>query len=298
MAMKPARLRELYPFTSHHLDLSGTSMHYVDEGSGPPVLMLHGNPTWSFYYRKLITGLSDRYRVIAPDHVGCGLSDKPRDYDYTLATHIENVQRLVEHLGLGRLTLMVHDWGGAIGFGWAMRHVEQAERFIVFNTSAFEGPCARRIRLCRLPVFGALAVRGLNLFARGALHLGCKHRERMTPDVRRGYLHPYDSFANRIAVHRFVEDIPLSPADPSYALLRQIEASLPQFRDRPMLICWGGQDFCFNDWFLTQWIERFPAARSHRFEDAGHYVLEDAHERILPLVNRFLEKTERSGSAD
>jgi pimeloyl-ACP methyl ester carboxylesterase len=183
----------------------------------------------------------------------------------------------------------MHDWGGAIGFGLAVRRPELIRRFIVFNTAAFIGPCPWRIRVCGLPLVGDVLVRGLNAFARGAVHMACKNRERMTAEVRRGYLLPYDSFANRIATLRFVRDIPLTPSVPSYPVVKQIEASLVQFRDRPMMILWGAKDFCFNNWYLGQWIARFPHAQAHRFEDAGHFVVEDAHELIVPLIREFLQ---------
>jgi haloalkane dehalogenase len=288
MADELPGLADLYPFRSRYFDLGGWRMHYVDEGTGPAIVMLHGNPTWSFYYRELIKGLRDRYRVVAPDHIGCGLSDKPQNYDYTLAAHIENLSNLLNHLRLRDVTLAMHDWGGAIGFGWAMRNPDRVRRFIVFNTAAFFGPCPLRIRLCRWPILGDLAVRGFNAFARGATLLACKRRERMTGRVKRGYLLPYDSFAKRVAMLRFVRDIPLRRGQPSYRVLKEIEDALPLFQNRPMLICWGARDFCFNDWYLDAWKARFPFAQAHRFEDAGHYVLEDAHERILPLIRRFL----------
>lgn len=267
-------------------------MHYLDEGDGPPLLMLHGNPTWSFYYRDLIKGLRDRYRIIACDHMGCGLSDKPQDYPYTLSTHIANVERLVDHLRLGDVTLAVHDWGGAIGFGLAVRRSELVRRFVVFNTAAFlGGRLPWRIGVCRIPLLGALGVRGLNGFAGAATFMACAKRERMTPGVKRGYLLPYDSFANRVAVHRFVQDIPTRPGHVSYATLAEIDAGLTGLRDRPMTIFWGMKDFCFTAKFLDEWVRRFPAAEVHRFADAGHYVVEDAHERILPVLKAFLEPT-------
>jgi haloalkane dehalogenase len=279
---------ELYPFSDHYLDVIGARMHYVDEGAGHPVVMLHGNPTWSFYYRELIKGLRDRYRVIAPDHVGCGLSDKPQDYPYTLSTHISNLERLMDHLQLDNVTLAVHDWGGPIGFGWAARHPDRVRGFIIFNTAAFPGGrIPLRIRICRWPILGDVLVRGLNGFARAALYMACCKRDRMTREVRNGYLFPYDSIAHRIATLCFVRDIPLDARAPSYPVLRQIEAALPLFRDRRMIILWGMRDFCFTPRFLDKWIARFPAAAVHRFDDAGHYVVEDAYERILPLIRDF-----------
>ncbi len=288
MAYDLGPIRHLYPFESHYIELGGPRMHYVDSGRGPAVVMLHGNPTWSFYYRDLIRGLCDECRVIAPDHVGCGLSDKPQDYPYALATHIDNLERLIDHLGLDQITLAMHDWGGAIGCGFVVRQPQRVRRLIVFNTAAFPGRTPLRIRACRLPIFGPIAVRRLNAFARTAAWMACKNRSRMTPDVRAGYLLPYDSRANRVAILRFVQDIPAGSSHPTYPLIRSIEAGLTELRDRPMLICWGMRDFCFTARFLDGWIERFPEAEVHRFAEAGHYVVEDAAEAILPLVRSFL----------
>lgn len=282
-------LSDLYPFESHHLNIDGVRMHYLDEGEGPPMVMLHGNPTWSFYYRELIKAFRKDYRVIVPDHIGCGLSDKPQQYPYTLATHIDNLDRLLTTLDLHEVTLVVHDWGGAIGFGWAARHPDLVRRLVVFNTAAFFGPCALRIRVCRIPVLGGLAIRGMNLFARGALTFACKNKANMPPSVRHGYLLPYDTWANRIATLRFVQDIPLHECGASFATLSNIDRSLNQFAQHPMLICWGMRDFCFNEWYLREWTKRFPDAQVNAFADAGHYVVEDARDEIKQVMRSWLD---------
>jgi haloalkane dehalogenase len=257
-------------------------MHYVDEGQGSPIVLLHGNPTWSFYYRELIKSLRDTHRVIAPDHIGCGLSDKPQDYPYTLATHIENLARLIDTLQLSDITLGVHDWGGPIGLGWAVRNPERVKRLVIFNTAAFlEGEMPLRIRVCGWPILGSIAVRGLNLFARAALRMATAKPRRFTPLMRRGYLLPYDTYANRVAILRFVQDIPLSPAVPSYAALEGIERQLPVLAELPMTIFWGMKDFCFTPAFVEAWVARFPKAEVHRLADCGHYVVEDGREDIL-----------------
>ena len=287
----PQQIRDIYPFENHFLEVDGHRMHYLDEGEGEVVLMFHGNPTWSFYYRNLVLGLRPNYRCIAPDHIGCGLSEKPQIYPYTLKQHIDNFEKLADHLELDEFTLMVHDWGGAIGFGFAARHPERILRLVVLNTAAIRGVAPRRIRFCRIPYVGALAVRTFNGFARGAIRLACHKHERMTREVRRGYLLPYDSYRSRVAVYGFVRDIPTDPIQPTYRLMDEISNSLSQFRDRPMIIFWGMRDFCFNETFLDRWIEYFPDAAVHRFEDAGHYVLEDAHEFILPALREFLDET-------
>ncbi|MCG3129737.1 MAG: Haloalkane dehalogenase [Phycisphaerae bacterium] len=270
------------------LPLEGAVLRYVDEGEGDPVLMLHGNPTWGFFYRRMIEALRGSHRVIAPDHVGCGRSDKPAQYAYTLRQHAANVETMIDRLNLRGITLVVHDWGGAIGFAAAVRRPELFRRFVVLNTAAFFGRIPLRIRFCRPPLLGEALVRGFNGFSRAALTMAVVHRERMTPEVRAAYLEPYRTYADRRAVLAFVRDIPTSPAQDSFHVIREIETGLARLAGHPMLICWGGRDFCFNDAFLQEWRRRFPKAVVHRFADAGHYVLEDAHERILPLVQAFL----------
>ncbi len=288
--------RDLYPFDSHTLDLDGLRYHYLDEGRWDALLMLHGNPTWSFYYRTLVTGLKDQYHCVVPDHIGCGLSDKPQEYNYTLSQHIDNLERLVSALDLKDITLVMHDWGGAIGMGYAVRHPETIKRLVVFNTSAFLSPrIPLSINLCRMPVLGPIAIRCFNAFALGGVSRACKRKERMTGKVRAGYLAPYNSWANRIANLRFVQDIPMTPEVPSYPVVQSIQDGLKQFRDRPMLIVWGKKDFCFNDHFLNRWKEYFPEAEVHEVADAGHYVVEDACEHIIPWMREFLSLNPFSG---
>lgn len=287
---------ELYPFAEHFLELEpGVRMHYVDEGprEGPVVLMLHGNPTWSFYWRRLIKALAPTHRVIAPDHIGCGKSDKPEDarYPYRMERRIEDIETLVERLELGSLTLMVHDWGGMIGMGWAHRHPEQLERLVLLNTAAFGLPDTKRmpgsLTLARDTRLGAFLVQGFNAFARGATRF-CVTRRPLPAEVREGLIAPYDSWANRRAVLRFVQDIPLRPEDPGFELLAEVGGALGQFDARPVMICWGDRDFVFDHHFLRVWEEKLPSATVHRFADAGHYVLEDAGEEIEALVLDFM----------
>jgi cis-3-alkyl-4-acyloxetan-2-one decarboxylase len=288
-----APFAEEYPFESHFLDVDGRAYHYLDEGprEGEALVFVHGNPTWSFFWRHLVRELRPRYRCIAPDHIGCGLSDKPAQFPYRLENHVEHLEKLVLELGLRRATLVLHDWGGPIGLGVAQRHPERFERLVLFNTAAFTGGRAPwRIRICRTPGLGAFAVRRLNAFARLATHLAIERPERMTPAVRRGYLAPYDSFEHRIATLRFVQDIPLSSAHPSWNFVRGIEASLGRWRTKPVCVIWGERDWCFTPSFRLQWQERLPEAEVHVAERAGHYVVEDAREDVLAWVRSFLAR--------
>ena len=284
-----------YPFESKFFDIDGLRYHYFDIGQGEPLLMVHGNPTWSFAWRTLAKDLSRDYRVLAIDHIGCGFSDKPQQYRYSLEQHILNLEQFVTSLDLNSITLMAHDWGGAIGMGVAGRNPERFSRLVLMNTAAFRSKqIPLRIAVCRIPILGALAVRGLNLFARAALRMAvCKH-DRMLPAVKAGYLAPYHNWSSRVAVMRFVQDIPLAPAHPSYEALTEVENRLSELKTKPMLLVWGEQDWCFTTQFLDEFQQRFPQAETLRIPDAGHYVFEDAHEQIIPRVREFLE--EHSGT--
>jgi len=290
-AQIPAELRREYPFAPKAFTTpGGARMSFLDEGprSESAVLMLHGNPTWSYYYRHLVRALAPEQRCVVPDHIGMGFSDKPVNYDYTLATRIADGEALVAMLGLKRIHLVVHDWGGAIGFGFAARHPAMIGRITILNTAAFHSPwIPARIAVCKAPIIGPLVVRGLNGFAGPAVRMAM-HRRRLSAEEKRGYLCPYDSWAHRVAVNAFVADIPLRATHPSWATLAAVEAGLPQFRDRAVQIIWGGRDFCFDDRFLGRWREIFPQADVHRIADAGHYVLDDARDDVVPRIRAFL----------
>ncbi len=278
-----------YPFAGQALDLDGHRYHYIDEGDGPVLLFVHGNPTWSFAWRHFIKAFSPEFRCLAVDHMGCGRSDKPQQYEYTLRQHVSNLSRFIAELGLREITLVGHDWGGCIGMGAAVAAPDRFSQFVLCNTAAFRSRrIPLRIAVCRVPGFGALAVRGLNGFARAAIRMAvCDHR-RMTPAVRAGYLAPYDSWAHRIATHEFVRDIPLGPSDRSYQTLAEIERGLSQFDGSPLLLFWGEQDWCFTTEFLDEWRQRFPDAEVVRFAQAGHYVFEDAREEMVSRLRGFL----------
>ncbi len=284
----PAVKIELYPFRSrYHTLRDGVRMHYVDEGEGDEaVLMLHGNPTWGFLYRDVVAAVAGRIRCVVPDHVGMGLSDKPQNYRYALEQRIADIGSLVAALGLRKVHLIVHDWGGAIGFGWARRNAAMVGRIVITNTAAFpDTKIPLRIAICRIPFLGPLIVRGLNGFAGAAVSMAV--RRRMPPAVRAGYLAPYGSWRERVAVNAFVRDIPMGPSHPSYRELMAIHTSLTQFRDRRILIGWGARDFCFTTHFLDRWREIFPAAEVEVENDAGHYLLEDAGPRLVGRIADF-----------
>lgn len=287
-----------YPFQSHYLEVHGQQMHYLDEGpkeaaAHPPVLMVHGNPTWSFYYRKLVTALAPDRRCLVPDHIGMGFSARPArtDYGYRLIDRVADLTSFIEQtVPEGELDLVVHDWGGMIGCAWAVKHPKRVRRLVILNTAAFGLPPDKRLpftlKLVRDTALGEFLVKRLNAFVVGATKMAVK--KPMSLATRAGYLAPYQSAERRLATYEFVHDIPLHHGDPGFDIVQQTAEQLERLSDHPMLIQWGRHDFVFDDHFLHSWQARFPAADVDVYEDAGHYVLEDAGDRVIPRVRTFL----------
>jgi len=291
-----------YPFASNYLQLGEHKLHYVDEqgvdaGGHDPVLMVHGNPTWSFYWRRMIACLSPNRRTVAVDHLGCGLSDKPANYDYCLQNHIDNLCRLIDELDLQNVTLMAHDWGGSIGLGALLARKERFKKIVLFNTGAFPPPYIPfRIRVCRWPLIGKLGVQGFNLFARAATFMATEQKGGLPKNVADGLLAPYNTWAHRVAIYHFVKDIPLSKSHPTWEVLDRIEAGLKELADWPILMAWGMKDWCFRPECLERFNRHWPEAEVHRIADAGHYVIEDAAEEVGQKVQEFLQRHEDTSS--
>ena len=297
-----------YPFAPQRIEVRpGIGMSYLDEGprDGEIVVMLHGNPSWSYYWRKLVLGLRDpasgkAYRCIVPDHIGMGLSDKPDDraeaqprYTYTLQSRIDDVETLLDKLGItGPVTLAVHDWGGAIGFGWGLKHSDRISRLVILNTGAFPLPAVKplpkALRFGRDSMLGTLLIRGFNAFSSVASFVGVENK--MPREVRRAYVAPYDSWATRISTSRFVQDIPLGEGDAAWPLVQAMGRKLPDYADRPVFIGWGLRDFVFDKHFLDGFVAALPQAEVHAFADANHYVLEDKADVLVPAIRDFLAR--------
>ncbi|AWV06030.1 alpha/beta fold hydrolase [Marilutibacter maris] len=292
-----------YPFTPKRFDVRpGIAMSYLDEGprDGEVIVMLHGNPSWSYYWRRLVSDLAapaagKAYRCIVPDHVGMGLSDRPGDdaYTYTLQSRIDDLEALLAHLGVdGPVTLAVHDWGGMIGFGWALKQRQRVRRLVILNTAAFPLPAAKpmpwQLSLGRDSRIGGFMIRAFNLFARGATRIGVSRR--MPPGVRRAFEAPYNGWRNAISTLRFMQDIPLGEGDRAWSLLVESARVLHEYNDRPVFIGWGLRDFVFDRHFLDGFVAALPDAEVHAFEDANHYVLQDKAEVLVPAIRAFLER--------
>lgn len=293
--LKTRAFRKQYPFSSHFMKIRGLNYHYLDEGSGEPVVMLHGNPTWSYYFRSLVKGLSPRFRCLVPDHIGCGLSEKPDEnrYDFKLSNRVEDLGIFLERLEIKKdINLILHDWGGMIGMTYAVKYPERIKRLVILNTAAFFLPKGKRLPLRlqiarNLTLIAKPAILNFNLFAKAALYMASQ--KGLDKDTKKALIAPYDSPANRLAILKFVQDIPLSSSDFSYSVVSNTEKNLFRLKNKPMLICWGMKDFVFDKDFLVQWRLRFPDAQVKTFSQAGHYILEDIPETVLKHVNHLLK---------
>jgi len=283
-----------YPFASHWLPTEAGRVHYLDEGprDAPTVLFVHGNPTWSFHWRRLIEALRATHRCVAIDHLGCGLSDKPRRA-FRLADRIEVVGRLVDTLDLRGVALVAQDWGGAIGLGAMLDRQARLDRVLLFNTGAWNpGRVPRRIAVCKTPGLGRLALQGANLFSRAALRMTLSRSSGLDRKVAAGYLAPYDTWDHRRAVYEFVADIPQSPRHPTWPTLDGIERRLPELADKPTRLVWGMRDWCFTpEECLRRFQSVWPDSEALELTGVGHWVVEDAPEESLARLREFLPET-------
>ncbi len=283
MATRPAWVNdELFPFKSHFTDVSGAQVHYIDEGSGPVFLALHGNPTWSFLYRHIVHGLKDRFRCVALDYPGFGLSTAPAGYSYTVAEHARVVEGFVEQLRLRDITLMVQDWGGPIGFWVATRHPESFRAFVIGNTWAWPMTSDRSAAwfsriLGSARVGGALVRRAdifTNVFMRGGIR-----RKRLSVDEWFMYKRPHPTAESRVPVHVMPREI--LAAD---SLLAAVEQGLARVADKPALLVWGDKDMAFREPHRLRWEQTFPNHRTTILRGASHYIQEDAPEEIVAAI--------------
>ncbi len=282
---------EQFPYKSNYINIQGYRYHYVVEGkpSNSAVLLLHGNPTWGFYFRELIAKLRDYFYVIAPDHLGMGLSDKPQQFPYNLRNHINNVQILVETLGVKKINLVMHDWGGLIGAGYALENIQKIGKLVVLNSAAFYVPkLPFYLKVLRNPFIGKFCVQKLNLFLLGTLKWGVSDPSIMSDEIKQGYLYPYNNERNRIGILKFLQDIPFESSHPTRALLNSIDNNLHLLQNHPMLILWGMDDPVFKaKYFLAEWKKRFPSAQEYRLK-GGHLVLEENGPQTTRLIMEFL----------
>jgi cis-3-alkyl-4-acyloxetan-2-one decarboxylase len=281
-----------FPFAPHYLEEDGIDLHYVDVGTGAPVLMLHGDPSWGYLWRVFIAPLAESCRVVVPDHMGMGKSGRPPfPPPYRLAQHVENLERLVLRLDLRELTLVLHDWGGPIGLGVAARHPERIAGLVLMNTWAHArwpgGPFPRLVELIRSPR-GEQFVLERNGYVATALRGTMTRPEQLDQTALDAYLAPYPTPESRQVLLSFSRDIPVEERDPSFAELHRTEQALPQLGDRPVLLVWGMQDPVLPPAVLARWRATYPRAEVCEIQDASHFLQEDAPENVLDCLTAFL----------
>jgi haloalkane dehalogenase len=281
-----------YPFAPRLFDAGGFVMHYVDEGEGEPVLMVHGDPAWGYLWRKFIPALSRKRRVMVPDHMGMGKSDAPdAPYPYLLRHHIANLESLVLSLGLSDITLVVHDWGGPVGLGFAVKHPHLVKRLVLTNTWAFARwpglPFPKLIEMIRSPR-GEQFVLEKNGYVARAMAGTVNYPEKITPEVMNAYLAPFPTPESRKALLCWSRDITVGEGDPSWDEMKHIEDNLPLFGDIPVLIVWGMLDPVLPPHVLEMWKSVYPRARAVEIPDASHFLQEDAPDAVLEAIVEFL----------
>jgi haloalkane dehalogenase len=278
--------RKEYPFGSHYFDVPAGRLHYIDEGSGHPIVMVHGNPTWSFLYRNLIKRLSPKYRCIAPDHIGFGLSDKPLDWNYRPEGHAKNLTALIDGLGLRKITLILQDWGGPIGLSYAIAYPENTVRIVLMNTWAW--PVNMDLRFVGFSRFmggpvGRMLIRRYNFFARVLVRRLFGDKNRLSEVAHMHYVHPLAAREDRKGCMVFPKEIIASTP-----WLKQIWSGISVLSGKPKLFVWGMKDVAFRDRELKRWEQTFPEARSVRLATVGHFVQEEAPDELAEAVIPFL----------
>ena len=280
--------RILYPFTHHTTVLESGTMHYVDEGDGEPIVFVHGTPTWSFVWRQQIKSLSRTHRCIAPDHLGFGLSDKPRDFAYTPEAHADNLEQLIQRLSLKNITLVVHDFGGPIGLRYAIRHPENVKRLVILNTwmwSLENEPQMMKISKFLSGGIGKFLYLQLGFSARFLLPKGYSQRKYLTKDIYQHYLKPLSSSASRLGTWQFAKA--LSASNPYFA---ELWLQREKLHDIPKLILWGEKDSLLPIHFLGKWESAFPDADIHRLK-AGHFLQEEKGSEVSNAIQQFIKRT-------
>ena len=280
-----------WPYAPHFYEQDAVRLHYVDEGQGEPIVMLHGNPTWGYLYRNFIPALSKTNRCIVPDEMGFGKSEKPLDKPYTLDRHIENFSALVEELDLHDITLVMQDWGGPIGMGFAVEQPERVKRLVILNTWAFriaEGTAlAPLLELFRQPHVGEAMVQGLNLFVEGFLPAGIHHKERIN-EIMPAYRAPFPDWNSRIGTLAYPRDIPVGDDHPSTPAMGNIQDNLGKL-NVPTTIIWGMLDPAIPPPLIDAWLGVYPHAQVHRIDTASHFLQEDEPEQIVSHIEGFLK---------
>lgn len=275
-----------YPFKHNYFKVNDTTMHYVDEGEGEVLLFVHGTPSWSFEFRNVIKFLSKKYRCIAIDHIGFGLSEKPAKYDYTVQNHTASLLKLITHLQLNQFTMLVHDFGGIIGLAAAEQIPEKIKGLVILNTwcrSIQDEPEYKKMKMILGSPLMPLLYRYLNFSAKYILPAAFGERSRLTPEIHQHFLRPFSKASERNGTIAFAKSL-LRDQD-YYA---SVGKKLSILKDKPVLIIWGMKDEFITEKHLLWMQEQFPGSKVVRYDDAGHFVLEEKSVVAGPVIAEFM----------
>lgn len=281
-----------FPFEPHYQTINGVQLHYVDEGKGEPIVCVHGEPTWGYLYRKFIHGLQETNRIIVPDHMGFGKSDVPQDKEYRLKVHIDNLSQLLANLDLHNITLVVQDWGGPIGFGFAVRYPDRVKRLVIMNTSVGVAKVDRKMWYEAMVENGTYdqLLGDMEVFVPGYM-LGILKRKLSKDEKKqliRAYTAPFPTPEAHIGAKAFPLDIPKGMDHPSAITMQEIRDKLPSLDNIAKIAIWGMQDAIFPPKVIEMWKKIYPNIDVHPIENAGHFLQEDAPEEIIQTIKRFI----------
>lgn len=283
-----------FPFEARYRQVSDdVRLHYVEEGSGAPVLMLHGNPTWSYLYRRFIRPVAAAgFRAMAVDHMGFGRSDRPAGHErYTLRSHVDNLLAFIRGLDLRDLTLVMQDWGGPIGFGAAVEEPDRVARLVIMNTGVGVFPSGTPMPFhepFKQRGLGEMLALGGNMFVEAMF--GGMRPENATPLVAEAYRAPFPDYYSRVPILAFARDVPVGQDHPTAPYIAEIVAEIPKL-ERPTLVAWGMRDRVFPPMLLEFWRSVYPHAEVLELPEGRHYIQEDEPEAITDRLIRFLQAT-------
>lgn len=278
-----------FPFKPHYREINGFQTHYIDEGKGEPIVCLHGQPTWSYLYRNFVKGLIKEYRVVVPDYMGFGKSDVPLDKPYRLTQHIDNLKKLLLGLNLKNITLVVQDWGGPIGFGFAVDYPDRVKRLVIMNTSV--GVLKEDAK----PWYAPFEEKGIyEKFIKdisNMLKMGIYNKQKISPILLKAYAGPFPSDEYYVGALAFPKDIPIGNSHPSSEIMLHIRANLNILSNKPKILIWGMKDPIFPVWMINWWSKIYPDLEIYKIEKASHFLQEDAPEEIVAIIQSFLKKS-------
>jgi haloalkane dehalogenase len=285
--MKNETFDGTYPFKPHFEKINGFDMHFIDEGTGEPILCLHGEPTWSYLYRNFIKELSNSNRVIAPDQMGFGKSDVPQEKKYRMHEHIDNLTKLILKLDLNNITLVVQDWGGPIGLGFAVDHVERIKRMVIMNTSVGV------MREGRKPWYATLEEKGIYkefiMNIEGVIKGGIYQKDNITDSMINAYTAPFPSEEYYIGAFAWPKDIPIGDSHPSAPTMKHVRENLNNLSEKEKILIWGLKDPIFPKKMINWWQKIYTDIKTYEIKDASHFLQEDAPDEIISIISDFIQ---------